>query len=119
MSLLTQELQGAPHSYELIQYLSVACLTNKAPSKGIKFVKCGATAGKLAAYSQLLIVPLMARMSDPLPAVRRTAAPTFAALVALVPLAQVCSALHRMRSMILHPSGSIPLHLALHWCSLH
>jgi hypothetical protein len=34
----------------------------------------------------------MARMSDPLPAVRRTAAPTFAALVALVPLAQVCSA---------------------------
>ncbi len=46
-------------------------------------------AGSLAAYTQLLLVPLMARMSDPLPVVRRTASPTFAALVALVPLAQV------------------------------
>lgn len=46
-------------------------------------------AGKLAAYTQLLVVPLMARMSDPLPAVRRAASPTFAALVALLPLAQV------------------------------
>jgi len=46
-------------------------------------------AGSLAAYTQLLLVPLMARMSDPLPSVRGTASPTFAALVALVPLAQV------------------------------
>ena len=48
-----------------------------------------ARAGSLAAYTQLLLVPLMARMSDALPAVRRTASPTFAALVALVPIAQV------------------------------
>ena len=48
-------------------------------------------AGQLAAYTQLLVVPLMARMSDPLPRVRRGASPTFAALVALLPLAQVCS----------------------------
>ena len=53
----------------------------------------GCSAGALAAYTQLLLVPLMARMSDPLPAVRRRAAPTFAALVALVPLAQVGCAL--------------------------
>ena len=46
-------------------------------------------AGKLAAYTQLLVVPLMARMSDPLPAVRRAASPAFAALVALLPLVQV------------------------------
>ena len=46
-------------------------------------------AGQLAAYTQLLVVPLMARMSDPLPPVRRAASPTFAALVALLPLAQV------------------------------
>lgn len=39
-------------------------------------------------YLQLLVVPLMARMSDPLPPVRSTAAPAFAAIVALVPLAQ-------------------------------
>lgn len=46
-------------------------------------------AERLVPYLQLLVVPLMARMSDPLPAVRTTAAPAFAAIVALVPLAQV------------------------------
>lgn len=47
-------------------------------------------AERLVRYLQLLVVPLMGRMSDPLPAVRRLAAPTFATVVSLVPLAQVC-----------------------------
>ena len=46
-------------------------------------------AERLVPYLQLVVVPLLARMSDPLPPVRTTAAPAFAAIVALVPLAQV------------------------------
>ena len=47
------------------------------------------TAERLVPYLQLVVVPLMARMSDPLAPVRAMAAPAFAAIVALVPLAQV------------------------------
>ncbi|KAK9823112.1 hypothetical protein WJX72_000353 [[Myrmecia] bisecta] len=43
---------------------------------------------QLVAYSILLVVPLMGRMSDPLLAVRRMATAAFAAVVALLPLAQ-------------------------------
>ncbi len=46
-------------------------------------------AERLVPYLQLLVVPLMGRMSDALPLVRRLAAPTFATIVSLVPLAQV------------------------------
>lgn len=45
-------------------------------------------------YLLLLVVPVMGRMSDPLPEVRQLATATFAPIVALLPLAQVtCSAL--------------------------
>jgi TATA-binding protein-associated factor len=44
---------------------------------------------KLVAYTVLLVVPLLGRMSDPLPAVRGPATTCFGALVALLPLAQV------------------------------
>jgi hypothetical protein len=40
-------------------------------------------------YLQLLVVPLLGRMTDPLPAVRNLAAPAFASIVSLVPLSQV------------------------------
>lgn len=46
-------------------------------------------AERLVPYLQLLVVPLLGRMSDAQPAVRRLAAPAFAVIVALMPLAQV------------------------------
>ena len=46
----------------------------------------------LVPYLLLLVVPLMGRMSDPDPAVRQAATATFAPVVALLPLAQVCDA---------------------------
>jgi len=42
----------------------------------------------LAAYSALLVVPLLARMSDPSPAVRHLTTRSFAALVPLLPLSR-------------------------------
>ena len=42
-------------------------------------------------YLQLLVVPLLGRMTDSLPAVRWLATPAFAAIMPLVPLAQVMS----------------------------
>lgn len=42
-------------------------------------------------YLLLLVVPVMGRMSDPVPEVRQLATATFAPIVALLPLAQVTS----------------------------
>ena len=46
---------------------------------------------RLVPYLLLLVVPLMGRMSDPVVDVRQPASATFAAVVALLPLAQVCT----------------------------
>jgi hypothetical protein len=48
-------------------------------------------AERLVPYLQLLVVPLLGRMTDSLPAVRCLATPAFAAIMPLVPLAQVMS----------------------------
>ena len=50
----------------------------------------------MVAYLFLLVVPLMARMSDPADAVRANAAEAFAACVALLPLAQVSLQMHTL-----------------------
>lgn len=50
-------------------------------------------AERLVPYLQLLVVPLLGRMTDSLPAVRCLATPAFAAIMPLVPLAQVLSAI--------------------------
>ncbi len=58
-------------------------------------------AERLVAYLQLLVVPLMGRISDALPSVCRLAAPAFAAVVALVPLAQAgAGCLPRLRAQL-------------------
>jgi hypothetical protein len=49
-------------------------------------------AERLVPYLQLLVVPLLGRMTDSLPAVRCLATPAFATIMPLVPLAQVMSA---------------------------
>ncbi len=68
---------------------------------------------RLVAYTVLLVVPLLGRMSDPLPAVRAPASACFGQLVALLPLAQVRRAAGAAARRLL------PCHagLALNTCS--
>lgn len=91
----------------LLNQLSCVGQLHMRAYKPARLICCGAV--RLVPYLQLLVVPLLGRMSDPLPAVRRLAAPAFASIVALVPLAQVsmlqllqmaCSRLVQRRSPI-------------------
>ena len=54
----------------------------------------GALGGCDAAHALPLVVPLMARIGDPLPGVRGAATAAFASAVALIPLAQAWLARH-------------------------
>ena len=62
---------------------------------------------RLVPYLLLLVVPLMGRMSDPVVDVRQPASATFAAVVALLPLAQVCIHTH-------HASTYAHTHISCH-----
>lgn len=66
----------------------------------------------LVPYSLLVVVPLMGRMSDAQPLARSLAARTFAAVVALMPLAQV----REMGCLLMHLC--LPVHEVIHACDL-